>query len=261
MTDFLTKIIETKKEEVKASKNRISEDQMRKAAESSGEKRPFEAVLEKPGPSGANIIAEIKRASPSKGVIKDDLDADVFARYYEAGGAAAISVLTDALYFKGSLDDLRVARKAVSLPVLRKEFILSTYQIYEAAAAGADAVLLIVRILSPEQLKDYLQLCRELGLGALVEIHHPDEIETAMACGAKIIGINNRDLSSFHTDLTIAARTAALLGPGQVPVAASGINSREDIQNLKKTGIFNFLIGESLVRSQNPVVFLRSLLL
>jgi indole-3-glycerol phosphate synthase len=261
MTDFLTKIIESKKEEVKTAKARISEAQLRKDAEHSGSRRPFEAVLEKPGPFGANIIAEIKRASPSKGIIKEDLDAVVFARHYEAGGATAISVLTDTPWFKGSLQDLIAARKACSLPVLRKEFILSTYQIYEAAAAGADAVLLIVRILSPEQLKDYLQLCRELGLGALVEIHDPKEIETAVACKAKIIGINNRDLSSFHTDLKIAGRTASLLGPGQIPVAASGINSRQDIQNLKKAGIYNFLIGESIVRSNDPEAFLKSLLI
>ncbi|MBU4318056.1 MAG: indole-3-glycerol phosphate synthase TrpC [Proteobacteria bacterium] len=261
MTDFLTKIIETKKEEVLAARKRVPEQRLRQEAENTGIKRPFEAVLEKPGPYGANIIAEIKRASPSKGMIKEDLDAEVFSRHYEAGGAAAISVLTDTPYFKGSLEDLVAAKRSSSLPVLRKEFIISTYQIYEAAAAGADAVLLIVRILSPKQLKEYMQLCRELGLGALVEIHDPKEVETAVDCQAKIIGINNRDLSSFHTDLQIAVQTASLLGPGQVPVAASGIHSREDIQTLKKAGIFNFLIGESIVRSNDPEGFLKSLLL
>ena len=257
--DFLTRIVETKREEVKAASRIISISEMRIDAEKSGPKRPFEAVLEKPGIKGANIIAEIKRASPSKGLIRADLDPTLYARAYEKGGAAAISVLTDQTYFKGNMKDLILARNAVSIPVLRKEFIVSEYQIYEACAAGADAVLLIVRILDAVQLADYVQLCREIGLGALVEIHDMAEIETAVKAGAKRIGINNRDLSSFNTDIGIAARTAALLGPDQVPVAASGITCREDIRRMKEAGIFNFLIGESIVRAKNPKEFLESL--
>ena len=143
--------------------------------------------------------------------------------------------------------------------MLRKEFIISEYQIYEACAAMADAVLLIVRILDPLQLAAYIKLCRELGMGALVEIHAKGEIDIARKADARIIGINNRDLSSFKTDINVAAATAGLLGPNQVPVAASGISTPADVQNLRKTGLFNFLIGESIVRSGDPVEFIKSL--
>ena len=259
MADFLQTIVETKKQEIQAARKNKPEAGVRREAALSGEKRPFEAILSTPGPTGVNIIAEIKRASPSKGPICLDLDPAIYAKMYEQGGAAAISVLTDQHYFKGSIQDLVLARSAVSLPILRKEFIISQYQIYEACAAGADAVLLIVRILEPAQLKDYLQLCKALSLGALVEIHATREIEVAIKAGARIIGINNRDLSSFETNINVASTVAGLLGPAQVPVAASGISSAADVQHLKQAGIFNFLIGESIVRSTDPIKFIKSL--
>ena len=222
--------------------------------------RPFFETLSQPGAAGVNIIAEIKRASPSKGDIAPDLDASRTALRYEKGGAAAVSVLTDPTYFKGSLEDLTAARSACTLPVLRKEFIISRYQVYEAAAAGADAILLIARILTAKKLDQLYALCRELGMDALVEIHTPEDARTVAACGARLVGINNRNLSTFETDIAIAMDLVARLAPGQVPVAASGISRPADIQRNLKAGIFNFLVGESIVRSSDPVRFIRELM-
>jgi indole-3-glycerol phosphate synthase len=258
-TDFLTTIIKAKEAEVAAARKRISELDLRRMAASGQSRRPFFEILAKPGPSGVNIIAEIKRASPSKGPIRPDLNPADYAEAYEEGGASAISVLTDQPFFKGSLSDLQAARQASRLPVLRKDFILSPYQIYESAAAGADAVLLIVRILDQRRLDELLGLCREMDVDALVEIHSDADAAIAYASGARLIGINNRDLSSFKTDAHTAGRLASLLGPDQVPVAASGIRSRDDIEANLQSGIFNFLIGESLVRAEDPRALLRDL--
>jgi len=258
--DFLSDIVEHKKREVKEAKKRVSESALANDAALSLDRRPFLNVLKKPGPSGANIIAEIKRASPSKGIICADLDPVVMAKKYEHGGAAALSVLTDSKYFKGSIEDLQQARKATRLPVLRKDFLISSYQIYESAAAGADAVLLIVRILSQQQLQDYLKLCDELKLDALVEIYSVKDIEAAVLAKAKLIGINNRNLSSFETDTNNAKKLVPFLSPDQVPVAASGIVTRRDIEENMDAGINNFLVGESLVRAKDPSAFIRSLL-
>jgi indole-3-glycerol phosphate synthase len=258
--DILSKIVEDKHREIALAKRNLPERMLRKKCLEPRKKRPFLKNLENPGPSGVNIIAEIKRASPSKGVICPDLDPAAFAGDYEMGGAAAISVLTDQLYFKGSPEDLKIARETTTLPVLRKDFLISAYQIFESAVMEADAVLLIVRILEQEQLKDYLSLCDELQMDALVEIHSEDDLEKATWAGARLIGINNRNLGSFETDIDTAIRMKSLLGPDQVAVAASGIQTREDIENTKVSGIWNFLIGESLVKSKNPKDFLRFLI-
>lgn len=258
--DFLSKIIEHKKEEVAAAQKRIPENRLREEAIMPYDRRPFAKRLEQPGPSGVNIIAEIKRASPSRGVIRKDLNPAAYAVEYERGGAAAISVLTDQAHFQGSFEDLKQAREATTLPVLRKDFLISSYQIYESSVLGADAILLIVRILSRDQLQNYLSLARELKMDALVEIHSEKDLEVASLAGAKLIGINNRDLGSFNTDIKTAVRLASLLEPDQVAVAASGIKTREDILTTQKIGIYNFLIGESLVRAENPCDFLKSLM-
>jgi len=258
MSDFLLKIIDRKKEEVAADRRTRSLADLQAQA-APRRPRPFFDVLRRPDPGGINIIAEIKRASPSRGNLRPNLDPAVLAAHYESGGAAALSVLTDQAFFKGSLADLRAARGACRLPVLRKDFIISSYQIYASAAAGADAVLLIVRVLSEGQLAEYLALCRELSLDALVEVHAVDELETAAAVGARLIGINNRNLASFDTDVGHAVRLARQLGPNQVPVAASGITGRSDIEKSLSAGIFNYLIGESLVKSPNPARVLDAL--
>ncbi|MEE9495247.1 MAG: indole-3-glycerol phosphate synthase TrpC, partial [Desulfobacterales bacterium] len=183
-----------------------------------------------------------------------------YAVEYESGGAAALSVLTDQPHFKGSIDDLKSARESTILPVLRKDFLISSYQIFESAVMGSDALLLITRILDTKQLKDYLDICNELQMDALVEIHSEKDLEKATLAGAGLIGINNRNLRSFETDIQTSIRMKSLLEPDQVAVAASGIRSREEIEKLRNSGIWNFLIGESLVRAENPRDFLKSLL-
>ena len=259
--DILSKIVATKHGEVAESRKRISENELRQRAETGGlQQRGFLKCLSEPGPSGVNIIAEIKRASPSKGDICPDLNPAAYASLYEKGGAVALSVLTDNQYFKGGFNDFTAARNAVSLPVIRKDFIVCPYQLYESAVLGADAVLLIVRILEPEQLKDYLDLAGELGLDVLTEAHSEKELEIAAQAGAKLTGINNRNLKSFETDIQRSADMSALFHSNQIPVAESGIHSREDILKLMDAGIFNFLIGESIVRSPDPQAFIQSLM-
>lgn len=258
---ILDRIVADKKTEVAACSRKVSEQVLQAMIhDTPWRSRGFEARLSHPGPLGVNIIAEVKRASPSRGDICAGLDAAQCARDYEQGGAAAVSVLTDGPYFKGSLQDLRQVRRNVLLPVLRKEFIISTYQIYEARAAGADAVLLIVRILSAAQLKEFMDLTHRLGMGALVEINSREEYAVAHDAGSRLIGINNRNLATFDTDVNTAMGLAQVLQPGETAVAASGIGGRADIENNLKQGIFNFLIGESLVRASDRIAFLKTLI-
>ena len=258
-SDFLKTIVEDKQKEIAAAKKRMPENEIRDLALLPKNRRPFLKRLESKGPSGINIIAEIKRASPSKGIISPHLNPYTYAKEYELGGAAALSVLTDRPHFMGSPEDLKQARKATTLPVLRKDFLLSSYQLFESSVMGADAVLLIVRILSKSQLKDYLDICKELQMDALVEIHSEKDLESAIIAKARLIGINNRNLSSFETDMETTIRMASLLEPYQIAVAASGIRRRNDIEKIMESGIWNFLIGESIVRAKNPRDFLKSL--
>jgi indole-3-glycerol phosphate synthase len=228
------------------------------AARTRRDYRGFAAALA--APHRVRVIAEIKRASPSKGDIGIGLDPAALARAYEAGGAAALSVLTDAAFFKGSPQDLAAARAATRLPVLRKDFVLDPYQVYESAAMGADAILLIVRILTDDELRALHALARELGLDVLVEIHTEPEAERANRLGARLIGINNRDLARFDTDLTRARRLAAALHPETVTVAASGIATPDDVHRTVAAGVTRFLVGESLVRAADPAAQLRTLI-
>jgi len=259
--DILTQIVEYKKEEVRLQKKDRSEADLRKDAEISLNRRPFTDKMEAQDSPDIRIIAEIKRASPSKGDICANLDAAKYATAYERAGAAAISILTEQKWFKGSIQDLIDARQSSCLPVLRKDFIISTYQIYESAAACADAVLLIARILTKIQLEEYLRLCKSLKLDALVEIHTIADLEKIQDTNARLVGINNRNLKSFETDIHTAAKLAGLLSLDQIPVAMSGINSRSDIDKMLPAGIRNFLIGESIVRSADPESFIRSLMI
>ncbi len=257
--DFLSIIVDHKKEEVVAAQKKISKQLLMEKAGLCQEKRPFYDTLKNPASDKINIIAEIKRASPSKGDICPDLDPSAYALKYEQGGAAALSVLTDQKFFKGSFEDFKMARQATSLPMLRKDFLISSYQIYESKIWGADAVLLIVRILSKSQLKDYIALCKELNLDCLVEIHTRSDLDNATFAGAKLIGINNRNLSSFETNIKTAMTIASQLEPDQTAVAASGISTKKDVVQNCENGIYNFLIGESLVRADDPVEFIRDL--
>jgi indole-3-glycerol phosphate synthase len=256
-TDVLSEIVENKRREVDRLRRQVPEKRLREMAAVPRLRRSLRERLQRPG---VNIIAEVKRASPSKGIIRAELDSGVYAAAYQRGGAAAVSVLTDTHYFRGSPDDLIRARQAVSLPVLRKDFTVSAYQIYESAVMGADAILLIARILSEDQLEEYLSLSASLGLEALVEIHTEKEVEVARRVRADLVGINNRNLSSFDTDVQTAQRLAQDLDEDQVVVAASGIKGPADVAAGLRSGIHNFLVGESIVRAPDPAAFVHRLL-
>ena len=208
-----------------------------------------------------NIIAEFKRRSPSKGVIRERADPSEIARDYASAGAAAISVLTEEDYFDGSLEDLRAIRSAVSLPLLRKDFIFDEYQVYETAATGAAAVLLIVAALDDSRLTSLRQIAEdELGMDALVEVHNEHEMNRAVQCGAKLIGVNNRDLRTFDVSLETSLKLAASAPVGAVLVSESGLRTTEDLLRLEEVGYRGFLIGESLMRAESPGAALAALI-
>ena len=247
---FLNTIVKHKQQEVAEAKRKISQAALMQRIPRN---RPGSSLIQALSKRDqVNIIAEIKRASPSKGVLCASLNAAQTAQIYEKAGAAAISVLTDSRFFKGGPEDLQEVKGVASIPVLRKDFIISEYQVLESAAMGADAILLIVRILTKEKLQRYLELCRELNLEALVEVHTAEDVGKALTTDARLIGINNRDLSTFETHLSRAIDMGKMLGPNQIPVVASGIHSRDDIVKNCRAGMNNFLIGESLVRAEHP---------
>jgi indole-3-glycerol phosphate synthase len=208
--------------------------------------RPFAAALSGPGVA---IIAEHKRRSPSAGVIRDDLELEAVVSAYERGGAAAISVLTEAEGFGGSLDDLERARRMVALPILRKDFMVDPYQVPEARAAGADVILLIVAALSPERLGELYAHARDHGLGVLVEIHDASELEAALALGPEVIGINNRDLTTLEVDITRTLELRPRIPAGTLVVAESGFRTRAELDRLAGAGVDGVLIGEGLMRA------------
>ncbi|MDQ1256687.1 MAG: Indole-3-glycerol phosphate synthase [Candidatus Hydrogenedentes bacterium] len=245
---ILDEICAHKREEVDVQKTAVPIEKIRDRIQEVRPPRDFREALRKPGIS---IIAEIKRASPSKGVMLENVDPVELAAVYESSGARAISVLTDARYFKGSLDDLTVVRQNVAVPCLRKDFVIDEYQIYEARAAQADAVLLIVRILSDAQMKEYLDIVRTLGMSALVETCNAEEIQRARDVGAHIIGINNRDLATFKVDIRTTLELKRLVPGGHALVSESGIRTREDVRLLDDGGVDAILVGEALVTSNN----------
>lgn len=208
-----------------------------------------------------SLIAEVKRASPSRGVLCPDFDPVALAKTYAQAGAAAISVLTEVNYFEGSLDHLVAIREAVNLPLLRKDFIFDQYQVYESRAYGADALLLIMAILSQEQLKEMLSLSRSLGLSCLVEVHNESEVERALISGAEIIGINNRDLKTFIVDISTTRRLRPLIPKERIVVSESGISSREDVEKLKEWGVRAVLVGEALVTAEDIPTKMKELIL
>jgi indole-3-glycerol phosphate synthase len=219
--------------------------------------RPFADALRQPG---LGVIAEFKRRSPSGGLIRPDATPSEVARMYAEGGASALSVLTDAKYFGGSDADLIAARSACALPALRKDFVIDAHQIHEARALGADAVLLIVRALSDADLRSLLRLTHDLGMDALVETHSPSEVQRALDAGAQMIGVNNRDLDTLETDVSLAPRLRPLVPPECVFVAESGISTPEHIRALAEAGVDAVLIGETLLRAPDPGARLRELL-
>ncbi|GMR05149.1 MAG: indole-3-glycerol phosphate synthase TrpC [Thermodesulfobacteriota bacterium] len=218
------------------------------------------AVGKKGGEGAIRIIAEVKKASPSKGVIRADFSPLDIARSYEKNGAVALSVLTEKKFFHGDLSYLTLIKDNVGIPVLRKDFILDEFQIYESRAAGADAVLLIVNILGTEDLKKFIQLTKNLSMTPLVEVHTEGELEIALEAGAKVIGINNRDLKTFTTDIDTTLRLAPLVPEDKIIISESGIKTRGDIVSLKAAGVSAFLVGESLMREEDEGGKLRELL-
>lgn len=247
---FLDEIIELKSARLAVAKANRDSDEMIRAAgavRANASKHRLRSNLER---DGINIIAEFKRASPSKGIINDSLDIAEIARAYELGGACAMSVLTEEDRFKGSLDDLRTARSAVKLPLLRKDFIFDEFQIYEAAEAGADVILLIAAMLDDEALIRLLHLAEDvLGLDALVEVHTLEELERVKKTNARIIGVNNRDLKSFHVTLDVSRKLIKHAPPDALMITESGLSTKDEIEELRKLGFSGFLIGETLMRS------------
>ena len=255
---FLEEILARKRVEVAERRAALPDRELEARAAAAPRPRPFEAAL---SPSGGpiRIVAEVKRKSPSAGPIDPDLCAPSQARRYAGAGAAALSVLTDGPGFSGSLEDLSAARAAVDLPLLRKDFVLDRYQLLEARAAGADAVLLIVAALAPDVLRRLLEDCAALELSALVEVHDPAEAETALLAGARLVGVNNRDLRTFAVDLSASERILPAL-PGRVKsVAESGIRTAADVRRLRRVGAANLLVGEALVRALDPAALLAEL--
>jgi indole-3-glycerol phosphate synthase len=257
---FLDKIVQKTRERVSAIKDSADVSSIRDRGEKvralTSPHRLRNALERK---DGINIIAEIKRASPSKGVINADIDIVEVARSYEAGGAAAISVLTETEHFGGSLVDLFAVFQEARIPILRKDFIVDEYQVWEAAEFGADAILLIVAALSPSELVDLGRAADELGMDALIEVHTLDELKIASDCGAKIIGVNNRDLQSLEVSLDVSRELVGRKPEGASMVAESGISTREQVAELRGIGFDGFLIGESLMRSDDPAAALREL--
>jgi indole-3-glycerol phosphate synthase len=247
--DILKKIVEHKRGELTVTKDRLPLAELQARVAQCPPVRGFRRALERVDGAGATaVIAEVKKGSPSKGIIRADFDPVAIARIYEAHGAACLSVLTDEQFFLGHLDYLTAIRAAVDIPLLRKDFIFDAYQIWEARAAGADAILLIAAMLDLPQLRDLMATACELSLDVLLEVHDESELETALTTGCALVGINNRDLRTFVTDLGTTERLCSLMPPDRFAVAESGINGRADVLRLHEAGARAFLIGESLMR-------------
>lgn len=253
MSDILKKILATKEIEVAASKAAVSLDQLQALAEAQPEPRDFVgSIYKKVVANKPAVIAEIKKASPSKGVIREDFNPAQIAKSYEKGGAACLSVLTDAEYFQGSAEYLRQARAACKLPVLRKDFMIDAYQIFEARAMGADCVLLIVAALELKQMQALELLANELGMAVLVEVHDSDELELALQLDTPLIGINNRNLRTFEVSLQTTLDLLKVLPEDRFVVTESGIFTPEDVKLMRDNDVQAFLVGEALMRQPDP---------
>lgn len=254
---MLNKIVAQTRRRIEVSQSRLPLAELESRIGQADPTRHFQKALKA---AGFGLIAEVKRASPSRGSLRPSLDAADMARLYARAGANAVSILTEPDFFQGSLEDLKAAREAMNLPLLRKDFILEPYQVYEARVFGADAILLIVAILPLKKLSQLLALCQELGMDALVEVHQQAELETALKANAQMIGINNRNLNDFSADLKTTLRLRPLIPPEVVVVSESGIHSHADVELLCQAGVDAVLIGEALVTSPDPLAKIRELL-
>ncbi|MCO5101329.1 MAG: indole-3-glycerol phosphate synthase TrpC [Burkholderiaceae bacterium] len=254
--DILGRIIAIKREEVAACKRERPYIAARRRAEAAARDEPprgFEAALRTRIARGAaGVIAEIKQASPSKGVLRADFDPPAIARSYERHGAACLSVLTDEHFFRGALNDMRAARAACALPALRKDFIVDEYQVYEARTNGADAILLIVAVLDDAQLAGFEAVAHELGMDVLVEVHAADELERALRLETPLVGINNRNLRSFDVSLDTTLSLLPQMPPDRLVVTESGIRARDDVARMRAAGVNAFLVGEAFMRASEP---------
>jgi indole-3-glycerol phosphate synthase len=246
---ILDAIIANKKEELSETKRQVPFLDVKTKASHAEPARGFGKALI--GPGGIRLIAEVKKASPSKGVIRDEFDPVAIAKIYEDSGASCLSVLTEKKFFQGSLEYLGQIRKAVQLPLLRKDFIIDEYQIHEARAAGADAILLIAACLVKQQIEDYLSLARQLGLDVLVESHTYKELDRSLRAGATLVGINNRDLTTFTVSLQTTLDLLNDIPDDRIVVSESGIRTRDDVVKLHQAGVDAVLVGESLMREKD----------
>ena len=255
---YLEKIVETKKKEIQGRKTRSRQREMEEMSSSLPPPRDFFGAISRHAPMA--LIAEIKRASPSLGVINEDVDIIQVSREYEKGGASAISVLTEPHFFKGELAYLNVIKETTSLPVLQKDFILDSFQIYEGRVSGADAILFIAALLDREQLKDCVGLARSLHMIPLVEVHNEDDLEKISVLDLPLMGINNRDLRTFEVDLETTIRLRKEIPSSVKVISESGIKSCQDVRLLREAGVSGILVGETLMRSAAPALKIKELL-
>jgi indole-3-glycerol phosphate synthase len=260
MGDVLQKILATKREEIALASSSVSLAQMKSRAVAARAPRDFVGALRTPVSAGAPaVIAEIKKASPSKGVLREDFDPSAIAAAYAASGAACLSVLTDSQYFQGAHGHLEAARNACSLPVLRKDFIVDPYQVYEARAMGADCILLIVAALPASSMRELEVIADELRMAVLVEIHDASELDAALSLRTPLLGINNRNLRTFETRLDTTTSLLHRIPAGRLVITESGIQSQADVKMMREQGVQAFLVGEAFMRAKDPGAALANL--